>query len=42
MALPLLDTIGRWPLTLIGLTDMALGLASLSYAFHQGMLHQTL
>lgn len=34
LALPLIDTIGRRPLTLVGLAGMALGLGSLSFAFH--------
>lgn len=34
LALPLLDSVGRRPLLLIGLTGMAIGLGSLSYAFH--------
>jgi sugar porter (SP) family MFS transporter len=34
IALPFLDTLGRRPLTLIGLTGMTLGLGALSFAFH--------
>lgn len=35
MALPLLDKLGRRPMTLVGLIGMALGLGSLSFVFHQ-------
>lgn len=34
IALPLLDSMGRRPLTLVGLAGMAIGLGALSFSFH--------